>query len=327
MKKIFPIFLVALISSCSSQYIAEDVEPEIFDEIETTYPGNWETSFYKKDLGSAAMDEFRNFYLKKSEQADRVVSIFDGNISAEMESCADEASEKIIQIFLPYLEKDTQGTYLVSGSGDWIVDSLESLPEPENGWPVQIRDDQQLGFLDWAEFMVEEAGGASTTFGFAERNVIVISPGNGFADNCSKMKHLVYHETFHMVSLQLDKRTLMGFSANEAENFGAWFVEGSADFFAYAVANVSDDQNYYGRSPKYVAGDLSRSSSMFYDKDLYGIGTLAIEFLVANAGVDSVMNVYRYIGEGYSFPEAFEKAMGISLENFYLLFDKLEIMY
>jgi hypothetical protein len=54
--------------------------------------------------------------------------------------------------------------------------------------------------------------------------------------------------------------------------------------------------------------------------DPYGIGDVATEFLVANVGMKRFIDIYRQLGYN-DFPTAFEKATGVPLTDFYLMFE------
>lgn len=54
--------------------------------------------------------------------------------------------------------------------------------------------------------------------------------------------------------------------------------------------------------------------------DPYGIGEVATEFLVANVGMKKFVDIYRQLGYN-DFPTAFEKATGVPLADFYLMFE------
>lgn len=294
---------------------------------EPAYEANWNTRFNKKDLADAALENASSFYAAHLDIPSSVSAIFDDTLSDEMQSCTSNAAEEMIDAFSAYLEEDFKklNHYLVVGREDWLVENVMGLPISD--WPSQNHYGDEVSFNQWMSGMVKEGSSFSTTFGHAEKNVVIISPGAGFYKNCQMMEHLVYHETFHMISLQLDDRSLMGFKLDEAETFGLWFVEGSADFFAETLASFLNNKNYYGRSPDRAPGDLQQHSSTFSSERVYGLGHLAIEFIVANIGVEPVMDVYRYIGMGNDFNSAFELGIGMTVEEFYLIYDSIEITY
>jgi hypothetical protein len=55
--------------------------------------------------------------------------------------------------------------------------------------------------------------------------------------------------------------------------------------------------------------------------DPYGIGAIATEFLVAHVGMKKFVEIYREIGTGKNLSKAFFSATGVSLNDFYLMFE------
>jgi hypothetical protein len=58
-----------------------------------------------------------------------------------------------------------------------------------------------------------------------------------------------------------------------------------------------------------------------FSSDPYTIGQLATEYLVASAGFESLINIFKLSKTEKTFPSAFKKAVGISLDEFYLKFE------
>lgn len=326
---------VALLSACTTPYTAIEAEntatplPKIPEEVEIPrYEGGWETDIGRLSLSQAVLKATEVAFSTTEQSAINPTLIFDGQLTPEIEECASKAFTGTLNVFGPYLTESFRSgsQYLVSGRGDWLTESVRNLPVED--WPVQNHFGTPVGFVDWVESNVRE-NSSSTTFGFSERNAVIISPGPGFSSNCSQISRLVYHETFHMVAMQLDGRSLMGFSLEEADHYGLWFVEGSADFFANTLSAHFLGEKYYGVDPDRSPGDLENHSSMFSSQSgqQYSLGNLAVEFIVGNVGVEPVMDVYRKIGEGHDFPAAFSLAIGMPIEDFYNLYDSIVISY
>ena len=98
--------------------------------------------------------------------------------------------------------------------------------------------------------------------------------------------------------------------------------EGGADFFAEAMfSKVSG--NY--QVPRFRWEPLHLKDYVTRDKDSalpYSLGRLAGEYIVASRGMDKYLAIYSNVGKGQDFPSAFESALGISLEDFYIKFDQ-----
>ena len=59
--------------------------------------------------------------------------------------------------------------------------------------------------------------------------------------------------------------------------------------------------------------------------DPYGIGMIATEFLVSKVGMTKFVDIYRQIGTGKSFKDAFVTATGVPLNDFYLMFEDARV--
>jgi hypothetical protein len=57
--------------------------------------------------------------------------------------------------------------------------------------------------------------------------------------------------------------------------------------------------------------------------DPYNYGSLATEYIVASVGIEPLMNIWKLAGEGASFEDAFEDALGISAQDFYAAYDDM----
>lgn len=140
---------------------------------------------------------------------------------------------------------------------------------------------------------------------------------------------VVAHEIYHVWH-----KTVDGSIGNNnvdprlPNGFPLWFAEGNANFFGFAMA-----QNAL-RDP-YVTGRLSQVDAymntslrplkehVFWDTNPYGIGQAAAEYLVASVGMQKVMDVYGKVGSGKTFAAAFQESIGISVEEFFTLFESV----
>lgn len=137
------------------------------------------------------------------------------------------------------------------------------------------------------------------------------------------MKQTPGHEFFHSVQ---------ALSTSDCVPCGTpqWFWEGPAVFVGtqtaanlgfntYAEARTWMLQRTTGPGTK--ALKLSEVTENDGKMDPYGIGSIATEFLVAHVGMKKFVAVYREIGTGKTFAKAFNDATGVSLNDFYLMFE------
>ena len=109
-----------------------------------------------------------------------------------------------------------------------------------------------------------------------------------------------------------------------------WFWEGPAVFVGTETA-AALGFNTYGDARTWMLQrttnpgtknlKLSEVTENNGQMDPYGIGALATEFLVAHVGMKKFVAVYREIGAGKTFAKAFNDATGVSLNDFYLMFE------
>lgn len=148
------------------------------------------------------------------------------------------------------------------------------------------------------------------------------------------------HEFFHLVQDVLLRNSLGLNTGTLVNNIPAWFYEGSATFIGTAYADESglaqwnDMRNYEIQA--YMNGrgknePLSSFKVNLVDRPQpegqshrpYGIGMLATEFIVASIGMDKFLNIFKQLGTGKSFGEAFVTSTELSLEDFYSKFDSM----
>jgi hypothetical protein len=139
------------------------------------------------------------------------------------------------------------------------------------------------------------------------------------------------HELFHIVQDTLDEGP--GGQVLPPGNplyRPVWLVEGSAQFMGEAIVAYRGYQPYWGNHFNASASDaaaedfiLSRHESFVGSNDPYNYGSLATEYIVASVGIEPLMNIWKLAGQGASFEDAFEEALGISVEDFYAAYDDM----
>ncbi|NBU23208.1 MAG: hypothetical protein EBS38_04780 [Actinobacteria bacterium] len=146
--------------------------------------------------------------------------------------------------------------------------------------------------------------------------------------NESPRRSVLAHEFFHVWHKSIDGST----SGNNKdprspEGMPLWFMEGNANFFGFALTHHSGFANYtQGRETQvdaYMRQNTDPLSSHigWSDNNPYGIGQASAEYLVASVGVAKVLDVYRKLGKGMLFADAFESSIGISVAEYYKKFE------
>lgn len=303
--------------------VSQDAESSTPD-LEQYQFGSWSTSFSRDSLRQAAMREMETFFdLRADSDAIIVDAHFDPGLPQPARECSLGAVELLFLSFATDVASEAENLSIVliagrSDNQDWIVETARSI---DSDWPAQVRNGKSLLFPDWLD---AARVSASSTYGYGEHNAIVLSLSNSFMNSCEQTERLVYHEAFHSLAARLDGKSLMAFPEGDMRHMGRWFREGTADFFAEALVVRNSDSKYWGTSPKVEPGELVRLTSMDSGDRSYTVGQFAVEYLVANVGVEPVLDVYRRIGIGLSFYEAFGQAVGVPIDEFYSRVENIE---
>jgi hypothetical protein len=162
-------------------------------------------------------------------------------------------------------------------------------------------------------------------------NYAVIQKNNSLVNDKAGMAQTPGHEFFHAV-----QELLAGPVANgSGSNVPNWYWEGPAMFVGQQTAGVLGFVDYValGRPTmvnRYKYGNaINRTSPLSEIKandgviDPYAIGFAATEFLVAQVGIEKMVNVYGAYGQSKNFETAFKQGTGIDLADFYAMFEEV----
>jgi hypothetical protein len=138
------------------------------------------------------------------------------------------------------------------------------------------------------------------------------------------------HEIFHLIHDGLDPNAAGQSPPPGSPNFRpVWYIEGGGEFFGRIIASYLDLYPYDRFTPTDRSGlflDVSYLSDLellevsqqrAFGTENYFSGQRAMEYMVASKGVGAVLQVWENLGEGMNFYEAFESAMGLTVEEFY----------
>jgi hypothetical protein len=151
---------------------------------------------------------------------------------------------------------------------------------------------------------------------------------------------LLAHEYFHLVQSQLAKienrETIRNGDRRYDNLFPAWLIEGSANFVGFSVSSLALGSTYWeGRTAmfSYVPPGEAINAHTLEDYEIrngpgndsptypYIVGQLATEYLVASVGFEKTLDIWLNFKESKDFKKSFEKAIGISLTEFYKRFE------
>jgi hypothetical protein len=151
---------------------------------------------------------------------------------------------------------------------------------------------------------------------------------------------LLAHEYFHLVQNQLarieNRQAIRNGDQMSSGLFPAWLIEGSANFVGFSVSSLAMGTTYWeGRTAmfSYAPPGESINSHALEDYEIrnglgnnaptypYIVGQLATEYLVASVGFEKTLNIWLNFKESKDFKKSFEKAIAISLTEFYKRFE------
>ena len=211
--------------------------------------------------------------------------------------------------------------YALAGlNEDWMVNTFLSLGFTKAFTEVRFGND--------FDNVVANAGGNTAIW-----NVANINNKKLLTTDKVGMYQSAGHEFFHQIQQQLTP----GENKFPADGSGGphWFLEGSAKFIGLQTANKLGQLSYEKEGRPYLARNvvtdtttkngnledakynLGRRSDVFP----YDIGALGVEFLVANVGIQKMVDVFSQMGTGKTFSVAFNDATSIELADFYSMFE------
>jgi len=193
----------------------------------------------------------------------------------------------------------------------------------ENGWDKQWAKDLAAG--------MSAPGGAignkSNLY-----NMEIITRDNLLVTDKLGMMQMAGHEYFHPVQISLAGE-IADASGSKIPN---WFLEGSAVFIGLQTASYFGWADYATEGRDFaiarsndpltkssLLSEIKKNNDTPQDADPYGIGAIATEFLVANVGIEKLMEVFKTLGQKKSFAESFETGTGVELTDFYTMFEEV----
>ena len=132
------------------------------------------------------------------------------------------------------------------------------------------------------------------------------------------------HELFHTVQFALAGPNVGGL---EPTHIPRWLMEGSANYFGYYInEKVGFDIYLSGRNQEVTNNSAYRSVYPLshydsFESNPYGIGQATTEYLVASAGFENFLNIWKFTKSEQDFAKGFKKAIGIDISDFYSKFD------
>ncbi len=135
------------------------------------------------------------------------------------------------------------------------------------------------------------------------------------------------HEVFHTIQYSLLGYNINRIGPGHPQRVPRWFMEGSATYFGFYISEKLGFESYENGRNNLVRFDSEYqnikplSSYDNFETNPYGIGQAAVEYIIASAGFESLLNIFKFTGTEGTFSAGFKKATGLELSEFYLKFE------
>jgi hypothetical protein len=334
------IFLAAtfLLQGCSAG--AENVVPEPTDtpvgenalkyspSLAAVFGDPWPTNVTRQELVDTVLFKSFEFFDKAPDDACSVKTglYIDADTLPGHFEIIKSLSSKVTNVFCDHLSSDMT---LVAGDYNFLKATVkaEGLPADEFdgicGYELSPSNYTSTGCASKGVAWV------GVPFG-TERQGKLISDHHAVS--------MVSHELFHLVQDSIDPGQA-GLNQPSGQNLfrPVWWIEGGGEFLGRLMPRYLELQDYgtpplptdsYGSAPPLEPfSDLSAFEN--WDTGAVGAnghyyaGQIALEYIVANAGMEAVVDLLVRLGEGDEFKPAFKKVLGISVDDFYTKFKLL----
>ena len=339
--KIIAAVIVAatILSGCASQSVSsgDDLEPDVnssdldsapvspyVPELSPKFSDPWPTDVTRVELVNSALYNSLAFLdTKQATECDVKANTYSGApLMEEHKPLLDELSNRLVLTFCDYLVEDF---YVLGGSYDFVEQTLAS---------EQIPGDFERGCAR----PENEFASACAYDGIAWIGISLGTKKQGELLLEERRLTIAAHEVFHIVHDQIDPGPAGSIPPRGNENFRpVWFVEGGGEFFGRLMPYYFEMIGSYGtftptdRSGMFLdknyLGDLElmeiRQNNAFGVENYYA-GQIALEYIVASIGMESLLNIWAQMGKGSQFDEAFFDVTGLKTQEFY---DKFLVMH
>jgi hypothetical protein len=291
-------------------------------EISPAFASPWPTDVSRLELANTAL--YKAFeYFDSIKSADCKISprTFGGEpMPPEHVEVLKDITKRMTEVFCTYLKEDF---YVIGGNYKFIKDTIktESIPGDFD------KGCGQAGDLPFSACAFDQI--ASIT------NIGDTRKGETFIED--RKLTIAAHEVFHVIHDQIDPDPGGQVPPRGQEFFRpVWFIEGGGEFFGRLMPYYFGLIDHYGTfapSTRYgepvkkeLLGDLELleiSRQLADGTDNYYAGQIALEYITASIGMESLLDIWVRMGEGQSFDAALESVTGLETQQFYGKFKTL----
>ena len=297
---------------------ADGREPRL-PEASPVFDNRWPTDFSRQELSDTALARMNAFIDEQVASSEPVVieTAFQDNIDPWHWDWMTNLATFSVTAFSDYPVPDP--LFIAGTDQEFMIAELEARGRemhPEGGVCGHVMFDHEVGGCAYKGTVWQSMALPDETM---------------FDDIQKALLSIIPHEYFHLVQDNLDPGPGgQVLPPGDPLYRPVWLVEGSASFVGDSLLNYSGLGTYDDNYPWFAAYAPPTNDGIltYFEKYEGGIGPydygrLATEYIVASVGVESLMNVWVYMGEGDPFETAFERAVGISVADFYEAYDQV----
>lgn len=303
--------LSIVLSGCSPQVVSEPLKT-IDKPTQEVQPiiNDWSIDFSRLELMEQALNTAHEYFSSDAESASDITLFAENTISQSRIDKINTLSEQTLSSFYGYVPDNI--VIIAGTTQQFMSDTIRnnSIDVPPDG-----NQESLCGILVWED----------SASGCTWQNAAWLGFGQEAEEEIHALNNLIPHELFHNIQAHLAGGT------QNTMTMPSWFLEGSAEFIGYAITDylgyfsysdlAYEDWHYIPNPATGLEFWTTPPPSRSIPFENYIMGQLATEYLVSNVGMDGLLNVFTYAGQGMRFDEAFEEATGISLTKFYAVFN------
>lgn len=277
----------------------------------------WPSGFTRQEMADSALAKTFAFFDQRSAGANEelLTIVYQNTVLDVHQEWGTELAELTIDAFADYLADET--LLVVGTEGAFFIDTLKST---------------QYELMPGFEHCC-----ATGIAGIAYKGTSWVSLPNALDAEPlpdAQAAGIIPHELFHNIQDSLDKGPGSQVLPPESEFYRPlWFIEGSAEFIGFAMVDYGGTWPYFADRFAITPGEqilaaeedflLARYELNNGDYRAYTYGAIATEYIIASVGVEPLMNIWKLAGQGASFEDAFEEALGLSVADFYAAYDDM----
>jgi hypothetical protein len=299
------------------------MQPTTFTpELSSAFSTPWPTGISREELVNTAL--YKSFeYFDSIKQSDCSISAktFGGDpLPTEHVEILETISDNMTLVFCNYLKKDF---YVIGGSSEFVKTTIKN---------EQISNDFYKGCGQALDLPFSACSFAQVAY---TRDIGGTNDGQVFVED--RKLTIAAHEVFHVIHDQIDPDP-GGQVPPRGQDFfrPLWFIEGGGEYFGRLMPYYFRMISSYGtfaptdRSGMFLSkdylGDLEAmevSRNIAFGTENYYSGQVALEYIIANNGMEALLNVWVGMGNGKSFDEAFHSSIGLTTKEFYSKFKEM----